>query len=776
MKTPFLKISFLLTLMTLALSANAQRYLNDMSTDMYAFPWFNVHPTMDTAFVTENQVSFCDSLIEFGLGFELPVPKNLYGKNLHLRYEGDYRFPDTVGNGEIVFTIMRDGQTLYWQNYALSYFANDSAQWFRASFETQIPLDYLERSTLKSFLWNSHKSHIYIDNTLLEINTFQTPGYLPAITMDPDSLTNGLQLTLAGDTLPLSGPILLLNEYVINHDTITEYRPFLPYSQALATSSIGTTTLTVTHDQNAKELRHELHTTFTQDCHLLRQALVIPFTDTIQAVYRRNHKMDTVLLQPEYYLDREGFTIGKGSRSISCYHPTGISSMQLDTKSNTVFFNLDYWRDHPLIHYPLNDSLEDVFEDVSYREIKSGDMLNSSFTLSQGVDPEALPRIMPVPDGYESGIIFTEHADWTDIRTHRAVCFGNEHITRAKDAVGGFVYYGIPVTKSVFYNNPDGVTNREASHGAFPGLHATIKTDKDFEKLLQQLDRLGFEICLHTPEQYTSTPSNLEEALSYMKRHFHSNSWIDHGYNNGSKHNREDLVCDGLRQDAPMFAGDLWEKYQIRYLWNAYYEENRLEQWCFDNNLMQPFPGFGDALPNRQITTLPVTSHLSPLTSWSTPSTLDANSNEDWDYYYHPNRLMRIVENHDVHITHVYPAWTNPERAFWTYDEDGDIVALPGMNAALGRIASLKAARKMLPMTVKTFLDHYTALLQVEYHIIDSNTIQLVNNGQEIKGFTLLCAEPCHPDNKMYDFKKKNEGYMIWFDIKKKESVIIKIR
>ena len=151
------------------------------------------------------------------------------------------------------------------------------------------------------------------------------------------------------------------------------------------------------------------------------------------------------LSQRAYYLDREGFKVGEGDRTIISYHQTGISSTQFDAVNRIAYFNLDYWRDHPMIHYPLNDTLENYFEDVSCQQIHEGMQWTHSVTLHIGDDVPNLIRLMPIPDGYESGIIFTEHADWTDIRTHRAVLFGSEHITDAKDATGGFVYYGIPV-------------------------------------------------------------------------------------------------------------------------------------------------------------------------------------------------------------------------------------------------------------------------------------------------------------------------------------------
>ena len=356
------------------------------------------------------------------------------------------------------------------------------------------------------------------------------------------------------------------------------------------------------------------------------------------------------------------------------------------------------------------------------------------------------------------------------------------------------MYYGIPVTKSVFYNNPDQVTNEAISRGMFKGLHSTIKTDKEFKKLLDQLYKLGFDICLHTPEQYTTTPSNLKEALDYMQRQYKSTTWIDHGYNNGLSNNREDMICDGLDRQSEYYAAYQWQRHGIKYLWNAYYEENRMEQWCFDNNLMQPYTGFGDALPNRQVTTivgfdyfsgsistgnLPPTQHRlsSPnLLTWCTPSTLEAVTDDEWDFYYSDERLQRLVDYHYVHITHTYPAWVWPGRTFWTYDADSTIIALPGMNRAFERIAALRDAHKMLPMTIKTYLDYYSGLLRVNYEIIDEEHIRLFNIGDEVKGFTLLCPSPIRfEDNRFYEYRKSGDAYYIWFDLKPNDEVTLKI-
>ena len=762
----------ILLCLTLSLNAQTQHFSNDFENNYTWYPpWTNIRIVNDSLSPENNHYCVCDSTMEYGLGLNYQIPDHLFGKNLLLNFHADYRYPDTIGSGEIVITIQQQKEYRFWQSHKIAHFANDTTSWFPVNIELILPADYLIGSSINIFLWNMDKNNIHIDNASLDLTPWQMPSYLPKIAIPHDTITNDdLRLTTPQDSLtPLSYPIGLLNEYIINKDTIIEYSIFKHYdNDAYVTVSNMDTTTAKIDDKGLI-----FSTKFHKSCQLLRQAVVIPFIDSTLTVYRKNLSIDTMLFQSEYYLDNEGFQIGHGERSVIAYHQEQISSMQLDATNHIAYFNIDYWRDHPLIHYPLNDSVFDQFVDVSSRLVQAGDTWTHHLALAIGSEVRNLPRIMPIPEGYSSGIIFTEHADWSDLRTHRATYFGNERVTKAKKATGGFVYYQIPVTKSVFYNNPDHLTNTRASLGSFNGPQATIKSDKEFYKFLKQLYSLGYEICLHTPEQFTTTPSNLNEALTFMRRKFKSVSWIDHGYNNTSKHNREDLVCDALNRDSEHFAADLWKQNGIQYLWNAYYEENRMEHWHFDNNIIQPYPGFGDALPNRQITT--IAGYDNTLWAWSTPSTLEATDDSAWDYFYNEQRLQRIVKNHDVHITHIYPAWTVPHRGFWTYDADSTIIALPGMNRALERIAQLRDEHMMLPMTVQTYLDFYTKLNEVNYQIIDNRHVRIYSNN-DLKGFTLLCEAPIRfTDNRYYQFRKEGNQYYIWFNLKANEPVIIEI-
>jgi len=746
--------------MAIANLVHAQSYTNDFENGYTWYPpWSNLRIVADSTEVGVNHVCLCDSIHEYGLGFSFEAGKNYPRQNVNCQYQFKFKAqPET--QAEVVFSI-NEGNKKYWQAYPLADFVNDTAEWSQMRLDLNFPFDYIGEGKIKSYIWNQGKEKLLLDEAMLEVRAMTMPSYQNVV-----------------DSLPFpTYDLIPIVEYIdSNGDTLTNPSVIETVSEINVYFS----------DPNWWEIDENLRlqitteTHFKEDVRLLRLAYVWPLPEGELYVYRSNRQIDSTDIQPFYYLDREGFAIKTDTVDLDTYHinlctyhNTGISSLQIDTEHRTACFNIDYWRDHPLIHYPLRSDTSDVFEDISYRNIKKGDVLKGAFTLYTYV-PDDLPRLMPVWDGYQSAFIFTEHADWTDIRTHRAVLFGNENITKPEDAVGGFCYYNIPVTKSVFYWNPDHVTNAETSKGLFTGEVATIKSDKGFFKLLKSLKKEGFEICLHSPEVYTTIPSEFPKAMRFMKRNFNTKSWIDHGYNNGPEKNREDMVCDGLLPESPQYAAELWKKHGVRYLWNAYYEENRMEQYNFDSHFVQPYDGFGDALPNRQITTLP--NGDKDFLLWSTPSTLEVNDDRDWYYYFDSARLQRLVDNHNVFITHVYPAWSDPDRGFWQYDEDSNAVAMPGFNFALSQLAHFRDKKKILPTTIETYLSYYESLLKVDYQILDNHTFSLTNNGENIEGLTLLCTKPIIVEGKPIDFRKVDEGYLVWFNLKKNETVTIRYR
>ena len=793
------KILLLCTAMFIAFTAKAQIYTNDFENRQeWNAPWFNLHIVADSSATEENYVSICDTIHEYGLGFGINADRDFHNQNVSFKY--DFLFKaDTNTQADIVVSIDDTIRNRYWVAYPLADYVNDTAEWSQVQLDLNFPACYTQGSEIKVYVWNKGKERLVFDDARLEVTPWEY-SFLPKIDSlvqkdyDPENYCVLREDPYNLKSAPITYPIGMYEEYIIDGDTLQEFNLFQGNpNYAFARSRIGSTLMRMTDHRIEPLTTHGkriiLNCTLSESCKVLQRTLVIPFIDSTLTVYRRNLHVDTTAFQSEYYLDREGFTIGEGARSFTLYHPSKVSSMQLDATHRIAYINLNYWRDHPLIHYPLCDTIEDYFEDVSCdnihyvhpdsSEIRLGEIYvakndNHYFIVHIGDSIHDLPRIMPVWDGYQSAFIFTEHADWTDIRTHRAVLFGNENITRPEDAVGGFCYFNIPVTKSVFYWNPDNVTNEKTSNGLFKGLVASIKTDKEFYKLLKAIRKQGFEICLHSPEVYTTIPSEFPKAMRFMRKHFGTVSWIDHGYNNGPEKNREDMVCDGLLPDSPQYAAELWKENGVRYLWNAYYEENRMERYNFDSHFVQPYDGFGDALPNRQITTLP--NGDKEFLLWSTPSTLEVNDDKDWYYFFDSTRLQRLVDQHNVFITHTYPAWSDPYRGFWEYNENGTAVAMPGFNFALSQLAHFRDEKKILPTTIEQYLSYYEKLNSIEYLIIDNKTIQLTNPNEAIKGLTLLCTKPIVVEGKPIDFRKVDEGYLVWFDLGKNETVTIRYR
>ncbi len=762
MKTALRSVIFLLLAWLHIAPLCAQTYTNDFENQYtWYLPWLNLDIAADSTAHSGNFVCVCDTTREYGLGVVIEAGKELPNQNIHCLYNFLFK-ANADTEAEIVFTIDGEKGNRYWNAYLLKDFVSDTAEWSAAHFDLVFPSDYFDdKGELKSFVWNKGQERMIFDDAQLEVKTDVFSSYQPVVEFNADSLFNTDYYPQISDFIPFV-------EYInADGDTLTDPSVMDTKFKYNWIDYYGKPHSSIIADIIQTE------TTFKEDIKLLRLAFVLPLPDGELTVYRRNQHLDTTNYQSSYYLDREGFAIKNDSISISTYHNLGISSLQLNTEDKTASFNIDYWRDHPLVHYPLRNDTSDMFENISFRMIKKGDVLKGKIIIYNQVMDD-LPRLMPVWDGYQSAFIFTEHADWTDLRTHRAVLFGNENITKPEDAVGGFCYFNIPVTKSVFYWNPDNVTNEKTSNGLFKGLVASIKTDKEFYKLLKTIKKQGFEICLHSPEVYTTIPSEFPKTMRFMRKHFGTVSWIDHGYNNGPEKNREDLVCDGLLPDSPQYAADLWKENGVRYLWNAYYEENRMERYNFDSHFVQPYDGFGDALPNRQITTLP--NGDKDFLLWSTPSTLEVNEDRDWYYFFDSTRLQRLVDQHNVFITHVYPAWSNPYRAFWQYNENGTAVAMPGFNFALSQLARFRDEKKILPTTIEQYLSYYERLNNIEYLIIDNKTIQLTNPNEAIKGLTLLCTKPIVVEGKPIDFRKVEEGYLVWFDLGKNETVTIRYK
>lgn len=346
----------------MTIGGHAQSYSNNFENGYTWYPpWSNLRLVADSTEAGINHVCLCDSIHEYGLGFSFEAGKIYPRQNVNCQYQLMFKAqPET--QAEIVFTI-DEGNKKYWQAYPLADFVNDTTEWSQMRLDLNFPFDYIGEGKVKSYIWNQGRERLVFDDAQLEVKTDVLPSYQPIVEFNADSLFNTDYYPQISDFIPIV-------EYInADGDTLTDPSVMDTKFMYSWIDYYGEPHSSIIADIIQTE------TTFKEDIKLLRLAYVLPLPDGELTVYRRNHHIDTTNYQSSYYLDREGFAIKNDSISISTYHNLGISSLQLNTEDRTACFNIDYWRDHPLLHYPLRNDTSDMFENISFRLIKKGDVL-----------------------------------------------------------------------------------------------------------------------------------------------------------------------------------------------------------------------------------------------------------------------------------------------------------------------------------------------------------------------------------------------------------------
>mgnify|MGYP001362504703 CR=1 FL=1 len=790
------------------LNANTQTYFCNLEDSVISHIWIG-QQTIDSGLAHSGYfISVTDSLNPYGLGMEMNFPEVKRGLNTMVTVEGWVKSSAAFPKAAFVVTITEEGNELFWESIRLDTVRTANV-WSAFSATYKVPASVTKEAVFKCFLWNiQQKDTVAIDDLKVEFEYFSTPSFLPAYDKAPLSET----MSSIADIMLFTNPfysILLdkktkeivfvskkgesitrhleaFDQLIVGEDPIEQTTAFtfkgkqtkngITKLQLKTRSKMATASLIIHCDQFSPQLKFEVKEKYRKHVMCKRSAILFQSDQPIKEVMRANRKSDIVDLQKEYWLDKQGALFGENSNTLYIYHTPGISSLQLDTEQNMLCINLDYEKDHPFLHFPLRNDTIDFKEDWSASKFKKGSKRTNNFNLTIGAPVASPPRFMKNPSGYLATYIWTEHADFSNIQTNRATYYGSEKITRPDDASGGFVFYNIPVTKSVFYDNPDQITNAEISGGRFTGLESAIKTDTAFHRFLKQIGEKEFEICLHTPEQFTTTPNQLEVALNFTKIHFDAVSWIDHGYNNQLHNNREDFMCDGLQKKSPFYATEQWKRYGVTYFWNAYYEDYfTFEKWRFGSSLEPYYSGYGDFMPKPGYWLHPTRS--GDFVHWPTSTVLYVANDGLWDYFFNDRNLIAFVENWSVEMNHCYPAWVDPKKGFWTYDADSNIVAQPGFNRTLEKMASLKNKGQLNVTTVKDFLDYQLLLENIDYQILADGRVRVTNNNHlDVIGLSFATkAKAVLVDRLKPAQKVSGDDLIFWFDLKAGSSSIIRV-
>jgi hypothetical protein len=544
-----------------------------------------------------------------------------------------------------------------------------------------------------------------------------------------------------------------------------------------------------------------IKTHYNQNTTLERESIVASFAVPVSEVYLKNRKVDKKNFEDEYWLGKEGARFGTNERSALIYHTPSVSSLQLEPSKNLLFVNLDYKLDHPFVHVPYQPDGAGRWIDISESNFKSGSDVFNNFSLNIGAFPKITPRLMLVPDGYKAGYVFTEHADGGTIQTQRAAYFGSEDITQAANATGGFVAHSIPVTKSVFYTSSAGIAGD------------AIYDKEKVSPLLVFLDQIYatglYDICLHTPENLNSDERTMEKAERFMKTRYNAVSWIDHGFYPGL-YNRECRVCDGLDSTSQYYCGDIWKKYDTKYMWspgvemikNANYvsvtdnlkkgniytayvallkhslspeelkqmsifkiikgiktqhsyghEENTLE---FNSGNAVPTPLFWKS-PSRS----------GQFYSWATDQAKEYEDLSNRTVDLEEQQIRHLIQNQGVFINHGYFVryWKNNPGILKKVN--GKFIINPNFDHILTFIAKMRDQGDLYVTTINNLLNYWIQLQNISFDYLPDGSIDLMNNNNKsIEGLSLIAdAKNILVNGRTPSLKHSKNETIFWFDM-----------
>jgi hypothetical protein len=391
-----------------------------------------------------------------------------------------------------------------------------------------------------------------------------------------------------------------------------------------------------------------------------------------------------------------------------------------------VVVNLDDHRDHRFYSHLEHERRQPTgsrwTENRSAYRRTPGDVASSAFSVHLAPPPDFDLRVMHVPHGYDAMLIWTEHADASTVEMHRAAYFGRSDITRVDDAVGGFVGWGIPVTKSVFFDNPDALPPRRGMDAE----QAAVRSSAGFWDFCKQLEEAGHEVCLHSDQPQNSSAESFAAAIDVFYANFRSRTWIDHGpaaVHGGAS-------GQATRRGSRYYAVPRWLHHGVRYFWCVGNEDYAIGEVPSGLDVLD---GRGD---DHRITPLywEHEQEAPGLVLW--PALRGGRAD-----VYTDESIEQLIKDRGVCINHTYPgalyASRKSSRRYLETAADGSARTTAVFETALRTIATARDAGRLLPTTVTKALDYLLRLHDVRLEFRPGNRVVIANQSdEEIEGFS----------------------------------------
>lgn len=421
------------------------------------------------------------------------------------------------------------------------------------------------------------------------------------------------------------------------------------------------------------------------------------------------------------WLEKQGAYFGKGDASFFVQHVPGISSLSLRQKGHSLRFSLFSSKDRPL---PRRDK---TFL-MGYRldnpvRLSRGKNFIARWNLYAGFLPREIALPGFAPDGRKAVHIWTEHGCQTVLEAHIASGLGSSRARRAEDAVGGFVKFQVPLTKTIFVDNEDdeSVFDPFGKLGQRPQL--SMNQDAKFEDYLGILSsQPQIEIGLHCCRPYSTSPDEYPRRLERFLK-FKPAVWIDHIWFRDDGHMsgcREAASSEGRDRKSDYFSTEVLAALGFRYFWSNGFEYRDAEPTgTLIKNYLRHKQYFAAAISlgrwlfNRvrgRLANVPVPSIPDlPRRAWPlywVDEVKEGNSAEGYEAVYWTTAstnypvvegtspvppgsavygaasIDELIERESVCITHAYPSSSHGRGSYWE-ESNGEFRATPHFNALL---------------------------------------------------------------------------------------------
>jgi hypothetical protein len=510
------------------------------------------------------------------------------------------------------------------------------------------------------------------------------------------------------------------------------------------------------------------------DLEVFQHSLVFDIAPRLTELFLKTRRSTQLFMRDRYWLDKQGARFGTGAQSVWIYHQPGVSSLEVDVVANRLIANLDRAADHPM----LVDASDGRYRDVSACVLRSPRVLETWLTLSLGHAPRDTPRLLMQPHGRVATHVWTEHACFTDLRVHKAVYFGSDRIERSADATGGFVKHRIPVTKSIFFDNPDGVAN-DGHSPLFTGPQASLQTTPGMSEYLREIAAAGMEICLHCVQPNTSTEPAVGQAVEAMRKLFQPVSWIDHFWYHPFGEKRgcaESFCCRGQLS----FSRSIWKRAGIRYFWNPFYEyetiteartrREELNHWHWDQAAPNPIIWRHPTFANDRV----VVSHRN--SDFASFATWEAWFPKSSSQRYTDQSIDTLVADWGVSIAHAYMTFVGEENLAWRLAPDDSIEIGPEFDGLLAHMSALQSDGLLWNATLKEFMRYQEQL--EDLHLSprpQANGVALVNGAAApVSGVTFaMTSSSVSIDGRRVNGRANQNDYIYTADVPASGEVLI---